>query len=231
MKLNSLMRRFTPATMKSPLLDPGIIQAAQEITKHTPDFWRLQAKVGWFVFVADEMMRGRRCESMLPSSEAIRMATAYTRRKFIMLNKQLGKASWPALLSPNPAMSGPIGRAKGALVKGELYFVRPKHILELDKYKENGKIHTRQMVQLDIPYRERLTRDVISIITQGKTKVEKASFEDILSEWKHCTDISAFTYVGEDEHFFWNNYSEASFVSAKLTVPSDRNLKPYYFFE
>jgi hypothetical protein len=87
------------------------------------------------------------------------------------------------------------------------------------------------MVPLDIPYREKLTRDVISTYTVGRTKVEKVEFEEILGEWKHCHEISAFCYVGNDEHFFWNNYSDASFVTAKLTVPPDRNLKPYYHFE
>src|ERR1043165_9801425 len=94
----NLMRKLTPASMKSPLFDPTILREAEELIQFTPDFWRLQSKVGWFVFVADEMMRGRRCENLLPPSEAIRLATAYTRRKFIMLNKQLGKARWPALL-------------------------------------------------------------------------------------------------------------------------------------
>ena len=166
--------------------------------------------------MADELMTGHRGHDLLENDDVLTdKCVAYTHRKFSMFRKNLGKASYPIILPPTEDHPGTIARAELAPVRGEVYFVKPYQMIELDNYKNNGVVFNRERVFLDIPYRE----------------VELRDGERILGEWKHHKSMSAWMYIANPEYFFWNNYIENdSFSPLKLKIPADRNLSPFYYY-
>jgi hypothetical protein len=211
---------------------------------NTPDWYALETKRSCLLFVADEMMRGYAAHRLLPQEMVQRYGYAYTIGKFSMFKKMLGKRTYPVIFPEVEGMVGRIARAELAPIMGELYIVKPSLIKELDKYKENGRVHHRIRVQLDIPYRQVVEsyREASETNTSSKTSAgetaETASKVDffepyrvILGDWQHWRGTAAWIYVADPEYFHWSNYAdEDTFKAVRLRIPADRNKQPFYHF-
>jgi len=184
----------------------------------TPDFWELELQQFCLMFVADECKEGHRAYDILDTEDASKMCVAYTAKSFTMFKKSMGKFTFPVILPPRPDLVGPIGRQPMGLIKGEVFAVRPRVVVDLDNYKHNGVVFQRQRVQLDIPYRA---------VEESRRNKENVH---VFGEWKHFRKQNAWMYVGIPEYFFWADYAGKTFSPMKLKRPSDNNKKPFYEF-
>lgn len=151
----------------------------QNEVKLTPDYGMLELQQAVNIFVCDEMMQRHHKHSMLGEPEFL--GVAFTMHKFSMWKKKLGKASFPIPLEGTKDLLAPPYR-----IRGELYAIRPKCILDIDKDKINGVLFQRKRVKLVLPHH--------SVV---KTKMSDVV---ITTSVKHVL-LSAWMYVGISERW------------------------------
>lgn len=140
------------------LFKPKPAEFVFDVHKHTPDLWKLEQFAFQNIFVSDDLMTGKKHHSIIKdaaySGEPIH-PVCYTFDKFTFFKKDLGEHSFPVSLPwdyrPTSHLRWPVVPAR---VKGELYTIRPKSFIELDKLRLNGVQFHRQRVRVVLPYRE-----------------------------------------------------------------------------
>jgi len=123
----------------------------------TPDMANLERKAFHRLFVYNNWQHGQHGHDQL-GGEAIRLAAAVsTDRDFVVLKKKLGKETYPIALDleaekytlGRETFFGPRGQ-----ILGQLFYVRPSVIKELDKQQLNGIEFSRERINIDVPFRE-----------------------------------------------------------------------------
>lgn len=210
MRLNPFKQR--PVATMAQLLELG------HSHPNTPDYWAMELSEFQLVFVADEMMKGHRAHDLVENDSCSMYGVCYTQQPFAMLKKLIGKATYPVILKPQVGQGGLIGRTEAAPIKGELYFVTPKQLVELDKFKNNGVEFIRERVFLDIPF-----RPVVEHRRDNKNV-------HVLGLWQHEREQDAWMYIANAEYWTWTNYADKTLSPVKMVRPSDYNEPPYYHY-
>lgn len=181
------------------------------VQKYTPDYLRLMQKEFHFFLVCDEMQKGGVSYDVIQKGAAY-MGQAFTVDPFILLRKELSRASSVLTLQPQVKRLGLLGQRKAYPVLGQLFAIRPYQIEFIDKYKENGYLHTRRRIPIDIPHSYRRETDAGGIYTTPTF---------------HNMDNSAWMYVSKyDEHFeSWHMTGAERLIKA---VPLIEAKNPYY---
>lgn len=146
-----------------------ILDASEEATRYSPDMVELEDYRKVALFVYDGLKDAHPQHDALEGGEFY--GTAFTKSKFSFWKKQLGPATRSFALAGAEGDVVAIPRP----IKGELYFVEPGHLFELDKKYENGVSYQRTRVSLVLPYRERAWVRPNHIITEEvKTRKVRA---------------------------------------------------------
>lgn len=135
-------------------LDPYLLKDIEASRpKHTPDWPLLQMYEHHTVFLWGDTMSGHRAHTMV---DGLNSHNALTKQDFVMLKRNLGKATFPVVLDvPERAVYGDVlGRANPAKVYGEVFTLRPHLVIELDNYMANTIEYHRRRVDIIIPFHE-----------------------------------------------------------------------------
>lgn len=161
--------------------------ASSDIPKYTPDIMYLERRPYHLVFACDETMKAWPKHNLLGEEKVETKVHAFTHSKFTLVKKNLG------LLSSVIPLKLRLQAVPWARIRGELYAVKTKDLIELDNYKLNGVEFQRYRINLLIPYRR--------IASEWWAK-EKALFEDAVSKTPFWDDtLKAWLYVGKSEHW------------------------------
>src|SRR6478736_3637943 len=137
-------------TVRRGLTGPSEAEAwatwALGLVNHTPDMAFLQQYELQLLLVPDEMQDGLYQHSLLDidNGESMFMCRALTKVKFSVYVRGYGKDAQVIPLDKkfaSPYDPVPWAAQKGApaaVIKGEIYAIRPHRFVELDKYKLNG---------------------------------------------------------------------------------------------
>lgn len=180
-----------------------------EHRKYSPDLFHLEQFEFIPFFICDEMMR--EFEGYEAFKEAsFFYATAFTLDRFLMLRKNLGKASSSIPLDPAEARLL-VSRAEVLPIRGEIHMIRPYAIAELDTRMLNGVEFKRKRVPLQIPH-------------QLKIETEDGGIFYSETQYHIFEDIEFMMYVGNYDHWQWS-LNEKVFELAKPVEAKH----PYYF--
>lgn len=195
-----------------------------ENTKNTPDVPRLEAYKWQLLFVYDELQRGHHKHDLAEGS--VHLGTVYTRDKFSVWKKNLGRATYPIPLQKQ------FKTVPYAPIKGELRAFRPNQYFFLDKHKQNGVQYTRKRVTVLLPYRKLLwlkERDAAQF-TFGK-----AVQNSVLTTDPYIREIRAWMYVGIPE--FWMELIDGGYAFSPVTTYTPNTIhidkytiERYYYF-
>jgi gamma-glutamylcyclotransferase (GGCT)/AIG2-like uncharacterized protein YtfP len=113
----------------------------------TPDMWRLQQKKNHHVFLYGDSMEGHH-NHFKHVGNAPYLGIAYTfNRDFIMWKKSVGDESFPFIL--RGVASTQVGKGR---VKGELYDLTPRQVIQLDEYMLNTVQFNRVRLKVTVPH-------------------------------------------------------------------------------
>lgn len=177
------------------------VQEAGEETRYTPDMWMLDESAWHNLFVYGTFQRGLRDHNWFLSPDKchvpVRRCLAFTENTGLTLvKKNLSTKSFPIALTPTTELSS----LKTGRIQGEVYSVRPKHFLQLDKYHENTVQFIRVRVNLTVPYRcitQRLSPNpmdnanlVVSstVLTRGFKTLRAWMYMGVSSFWNPLID-------------------------------------------
>jgi len=132
------------------LPDKAWFQWMAEQTKYTPDIAKLEQYAFQLYFACDETQEGQSQYKLIEDGAYV--CPAFTQSSF---NYWQPNIPWEP---PIPMLSKEIIKPLPfypdiAKIKGQVYAIRPKCFLELDKYKLNGVKYQRNRVRLLVPYR------------------------------------------------------------------------------
>ena len=168
-------------------LDMDLLANSRDGRLFTPDLWKLEQHEWQLLFVTDNLMqRHAKHELIQPFLyEGRPLSSGFTAECFWgFWKKKLGKESFPVpLVNPNMRNTwyNKIGR-----IKGELVAIRPYMFIDLDKYYQNRLEFNRFRTNIIVPFRKRITRNNITIVSDEFTQT-----------------IRAWMYVGIPE--FWDD--------------------------
>jgi hypothetical protein len=118
----------------------------------TPDMWQLEQHEMQLLFVYDEMMEGHFRHDLI-KEHCVRVADVYSRDKFQVYKKCLGKVSFPIPFQfKTPHYSKGNQGTPELMIRGTLYAIRPYQYRELDNYKLNGIQFNRVRTRVVLPY-------------------------------------------------------------------------------
>lgn len=212
---------------------------------HTPDACILDEYQFQLMFIYNGMMRN------MPHHEHIGdgsdfLSYAFTKNDYRMFKKDLGQESFPVMLEAGdddylrehyakkdqeerPILRGP------AMVRGELYKVRPQQFRPIDTYMDNGVLFKRRRIRLLVP-----SKTVISVrerVVSENIVTKDFKPRSIYYETEEMDEVRAWCYIGT-EH--WNDqvaddflgYSPPAYLLPPLPIyrPHNKLLKPYYYF-
>ena len=187
------------------------LSAASEPLKFSPDYSRLERYEYQLLFVCDELQRGHRLNPAL-GDQAMFGATAFTKDKFTLWKKRLGRWSSATVIDRgyHDVMS--------SRVKGEIFAVRPWDLKNLDTIKENGYHYARRRIILDVPYR------------QVYWQKDGPGGGGVHVTQSKVQQVKAWAYVGLPE--YWDDQIDSGllFKPVGLFFPRKEYEEPYYCF-
>lgn len=129
--------------------DRASLHQVLEATKFTPDISQLELYEWQLFFAPDEMKRDHPRHDILGAEREFKFP-AFTQKKY-----HFWQHAAPFL--PNVPMEAETNAVPFfppiAMIKGEVYAIRPQRFLELDRYKQNTVEFQRHRVRLVVPYR------------------------------------------------------------------------------
>lgn len=189
----------------------SLVSSFGTVKKYTPDYPKLITKHFQLFFVTDEMQKGGVAYDVLQRGSHY-LCEAFSVEPYVLLRKELSRASSVLTLQPNPRQYGLLGQKKPYPVLGQLFAIRPWQIEFIDNYKENGYLHTRRRIRVDIPHRFKMET------------IEGGLWD---SPTYHNLDNEAWMYVSNyDEHFESWHMSGADRLFK--SVPLIEAKHPYY---
>lgn len=199
-------------------LNPGPgnewFQEAAQHWPYTPDYTVLEQYEQQLLFVYDDMMLHR---SKQPQSSAwFRFGSAFTRTEYTCFTKKAGTETFPIPLPPAKFRNK-------ARIKGELWLVRPKEFLWLDKQKENTVSFIRKRVHITIPYRK-------TVWTKGHYNDHGVWVAGMEVSAEKITKKVVWMYIGIPDH--WEPLLDGGFRFGEVSryVPNNPNKSEYYYF-
>lgn len=124
---------------------PDWIQEQHDKVKHTADAPYLERKEKHLLFVPDELMQRHREHHRL--EEPTFLGTGFTNDTFSFFKYRNSGSPVPIALD-RQFQSNPY-----SIIKGELYFVSPDNLIDIDYYKENEVQFIREKRIINIPFR------------------------------------------------------------------------------
>lgn len=189
---------------------PAISVDLPKVPVYTPDLGWLEQFEFQLLFCPDEIQRSQLGYSIIKDHSAF-IANAYTRKTFDYWEQRV---STQRLGIPLPAANHTIGTLfpRSCRIRGEIHAVRPTTFIELDAHKENTIRFQRKRVELLLPYRPLLNRNVslrerhkeLPLCLQGEKKM-------LGTEKVHI--IRAWMYIGNPE--YWDNLLDAGWSGFK----------------
>lgn len=177
--------------------------------EYTPDRLWLERHPFVWLFVYDEMMRGRSLYHLI-GEDSVYGGVAFTSPDWTMWKKKLGEESFA--ISMNGSSLGKRGR-----VKGEIHLIRP-HVLwnTLDKRMLNGVEFRRERVHVFVPYH----------LQHGGMSIDSNEF---------VQELRVHMYVGIPE--VWNNqidngylFSPVARYKPRVNWVDGHVMGEYYFY-
>lgn len=193
-------------------------------TYHTPDMWKLEMHENQLVFLYDEFMSGR-SQHKVVSSFAEKMGTAFSFDQYTMWNYH-GDNIVPVVMKDHQYLINPARK-----VKGELYSLRPKAMIDLDILKRNGVEFRRKRVKIIVPSKPEVwvkERDGMKRLF-GDKKASTSSWFSLPLENRF---FDAWMYFGTDKFWADKIANDTEHIFQKPSVFSARNeaLGTYVYF-
>lgn len=225
------IRRLLPGQHQ---IDPALLWEAQNEIQFSPDIAWLEQYQTQLVFVVDDLQSHFKNHSLMSDGLCAGLGHAFTRDPFLMWKKPLGLESFPIPIVPN-ANNTSIVRwyPKPAIIKGELYAIRPYAFLALDKHRANGVQFQRRRIRLNYPFHE-VKKSDDPIFDPNKTALSRTELklhQRIFLSERWYANPSAWMYIGRED--YWSNQFGESEYDAKLKTvrtfaPKDRTLGPEF---
>lgn len=189
---------------------PQVSLDLPKVPAYTPDLGWLEQFEFQLLFCPDELQRSQPEYKHISEHSAF-MANAYTRKTFDYWEQRIGNTR---LGIPLPASNITLGTLfpRSCRIRGEIHAVRPAAFIEIDYYKENTIRFLRKRVELLLPYRPLLNRNVslrerhkeLPLALQGEKKMLGIEKVHIIRAWM---------YIGNPE--YWDNLLDAGWSGFK----------------
>jgi len=172
----------------------------------TPDLWLLEQKKAHLFFIHDDMAQLQPFHDLVKAgslSGFYPMNYGYTAKKFTFVKKNLGLKSFPIALDLpfEDREKLPQYMSNEHRIRGEIYAIRPRQIVELDNHRQNGVQFQRIRVNINIGFRK-LMRHSITSSTGKKYSEYNLTKEEMISQ-EMCM------YVGRRD--YWMDQLESGF--------------------
>jgi len=207
----------------------------QHTPKYTPDIHLLEQHWWNPVFIPDDCMihhsyhiteRGSRHDLVKEGASGYDpfYEDCYTAKPFTFLEKNLGKQSFPIPFDPINDNDLPMWMNKSHRIKGELYALSSKSIIELDNHRLNTVQFDRVKVTINIPYAQKY-RDIAQSYNGVWSSTYRSSKTNIVS-------IQAHMYVGRFEYWRDQLLKLDNFSPVKVEKNPDRiYVKDFYNYK
>lgn len=192
---------------KNVVPSPFYMEGVHSMSEFTPDIGILEQRNFWLLFVYDRWQQEHEDYPIMLGDASVPCGTAFTKEKFHMFKRRLGKDS-DAIALDSTWSSVP-----SHSVRGQLHLVESSHYTKLDTVKRNGVHFERRRVSLLMPY------------TQYGWKSDGGM-------WKlmKLQELRAFMYVGLHSH--WDDLLDGGFLFDRVRSykPNRKDLSEYFVF-
>lgn len=174
--------------------------------EYTPDLGWLEQFEFQLLFCPDETQRTMPAHSFIKDESAF-LANVYTQKNYNYWEQRIGNMRMGI---PLPASD--VAPVVGTLfppptkIKGELHAVRSQAFVGLDDLKENTKMFIRKRVNVLLPYRPLLNRNV-SLRERGKELPRPLQGHKTMLGTEHIYILRAWMYVANRD--YWDNVIDA----------------------
>lgn len=189
---------------------PKVSLDLPKVPRYTPDLGWLEQFEFQLLFCPDETQRNQPEYQKIASDSAF-VANVYTEKEYDYWEQRVGHMRMGI---PLPATHFTVGTLfpRSCRIKGELHAVRPKAFMALDDYKENTCIFTRKRVDVLLPCRPLLNRNV-SLRERHKELPLALQGEKIMLGTERIERLRAWMYVGNTG--YWNDLLDAGWSGFK----------------
>lgn len=194
---------------------------ALEDTKFTPDISVLE-EYEWQLYFAPDETKKDHLKHHLVGDEREYKFPAFTQQKYNYWNHAAPFLPPIPMRSETPVNLMPY-YPPIAMIKGEVYAIRPQRFLELDRYKQNGVEYQRERIRLVVPYRKVLwLKDHNLDPSFGVQELFNRSAyagSSVKTSEERVAIIRAWMYIGKPQ--FWDplisayDYSSVEVFNAK----------------
>lgn len=211
-----------------PRIDPyfatDIRKDWEKIKRFSPDIQELQRREGCNIFVYNELQEGQAAHHLL-GEDKFKLAPAFTNEEYTVYQHRHaaveGGRAFPIALKPEKTHSkmdfgeiGAVAFGYPARILGQMWTVRPRRMIEIDKYMMNTIYFDRRRVQLLVPFREWVP-DRRSMLTE-----------------RQIQRVTAWMYVGRTSFWDPNITSYHYQVAPLMRQHHDKEVagERYYYF-
>lgn len=233
---NAVKKLLSPSIV---MPSPDWISEATNATQFTPDVAFIENIQVHILFLVDNHQSQFKGFDIVKDGLAFSNGHAFTRDKFQMWKKPLGRESFPV-----PILSTPTNETvapwfpKPRVIKGELYGVRAYTLMELDKAMANTVQFVRRRVRLVYPYHGLYRMPVEKGLEYISRTERHIRYETDIPKKMLSPELihkpSAWMYVGRDE--YWADQMGESAYDSRLKVvrafepKRDGMIRSYYQF-
>lgn len=191
-------------------IEPKISLDLPEIPKYTPDLGWLEQFEYQLLFCPDETQRALPSYTFIADDSAF-VANCYTQKTYDYWEQRVGNLRMGI---PLPASNCTVGTLfpRSRKIKGELHVVRPKAFIELDDYKQNTHMFIRKRVNVLLPHKPLLNRNV-SLRDNGKELPLALQGRKIMLGAERVYIIRAWMYVANPN--YWDDLLDAGWSGFK----------------
>lgn len=201
-----------------PKPDPKTVEKQMDVDLYSPDAWKLELQEFQHLLVYQPY---EEIKDLVEAS--IPTAVAFTQdAEFGMWKHTDEHMSHPLVMRVSkpkrPQKHVSRFTMEPGRIRGQLLAIRPYQLFELDTFMMNGVLYQRELVKVEIPYRQVLFVNKPDLITTGV---------------QHFTELEAWMYLGVPD--MWDQHMDGGFNYPKMPLrdPSKTNkkkVKPFYAY-
>lgn len=178
--------------------------------RYTPDLGWLEQWQFQLLFCPDETQKSHPEYKLIKDHSAF-LANCYTQKKYDFWEQRVGDTRMGIPLPPSDFTSGKLF-PHSLKIKGELHAVRPSAFLGIDEYRQNTEMFTRKRVNVLLPNRPVLTRNVSTRET-GKELPRALQGRKIMLGTERVYVLRAWMYIGNSS--YWDDLLDAGWSGFK----------------
>lgn len=178
--------------------------------RYTPDLGWLEQWQFQLLFCPDEIQRSHPAYTFIADNSAF-VANCYTQKEYDYWEQHVGDTRVGIPLPASDITAGTLF-PQSCKIKGELHCVRPKAFIGLDDYKQNTDMFIRKRVNVLLPHKPLLNRNV-SLREKGKELPLALQGRKIMLGAERVYIIRAWMYIANPS--YWNDLLDAGWSGFK----------------